>query len=106
MAEGEGGPTKPDLSIGARLPGWRGIVPAVTPEACLRHDAGQARPDLSTAKSGEESRRPAYALNPAALWLPSQNGLFADCPHRQKNAPLTRVTARPVPVSTSSAPFI
>jgi len=51
-------------------------------------------------------------VNPAALWLPSQNGLFFDCPQRQSHvcAPRHRSHALPATIVrlpvTWSGPFL
>src|SRR6266702_3661622 len=40
------------------------------------------------------------------LCVPSQNGLFDEAPQRQRKVSVVRVTVRPVPLTTSSAPLI
>lgn len=54
-------------------------------------------PTLDAQVCGVQVRRAAGARNPLALWVPSQNGLSADCPHRQI------ATELPVPRTRPSA---
>src|ERR1022692_4247603 len=43
-------------------------------------------------------------MKPTRMWDPSQNGLFADWPHRHNASPLLRLTVRPVPEQISILP--
>jgi hypothetical protein len=43
-------------------------------------------------------------MNPTLWWLPSQNGLSADAPQRQRADFCVRVTVRPVPEQISTLP--
>ncbi len=52
-----GGRDFPDAAIGARTPGRvRAIAPAVTPQACLRHDRRAGAPRFVTGQIGEGKR--------------------------------------------------
>ena len=67
---------------------------------CCRHDP-TTRARANERRCGADGQ---LDLKPAFLWLPSQNGLFADAPQRQRYVSVTRVTVRPVPLTISSGP--
>ena len=55
--------------------------------------------------AGTPATRYVGSWKPFSWCVPSQNGLFDEAPQRQKKASVARITVRPVPETTSSAPL-
>src|SRR5689334_20389864 len=84
----------------------KGSVPALSRYAVADKDGrdGPGTESLISPLVGEIGSFGAYPTIPTRLWLPSQNGLLAEWPQRQRKTLVVRATVWPVPVTISALP--
>ena len=55
--------------------------------------------------AGSGGSKPTRSVKPFSAWVPSQKGLVLEPPHRQSSTCTVLPNVRPVPLTSSAAPF-